>query len=134
MQGKHLKKPRVCVDFDGVIAYHDITMGPYKFGKPLDGAKEFLLNLSEIATVVIYSARVNVDPYLADEIREYMDLHGLYYDEIYTGIGKSEAIAYVDDRSVECNPQDDSDAYCVALDKVRNNISRFYDGGKEWSR
>lgn len=129
-----VNKPRICVDFDNVIAYHSIGMGPYKFGKPIPGAKEFLDKLKEKGYVVIYSARVHVDSSLADDIKEYMDLHKLHYDEIYNGIGKSEAVAYIDDRAIECNPSEDDNAYNNVLNRIDLYIKKYYDGGIVWQR
>ena len=131
---KPRNKPRVCVDFDNVIAHHSIDMGPYYFGPVIEGAREFLKRLSKIAYVVIYSARVNVDVTLAEDIRDYMISNNLYFDEIYTGIGKSEAVAYIDDRAIECNPSVNKEDYNYALQKTIDNIRCYFDGNKKWSR
>lgn len=131
--GKEMK-PRVCVDFDNVICYHDIRMGPYKFGNVIPGAREFLAELKKKCFVVIYSARVHVDPTLVDDIKEYLDKNNLDYDEIYYGYGKSEAVAYIDDRAIECNPAEDTEAYIKTLGKIDKYIQKYYDGGVKWSR
>jgi len=133
VEGKAMK-PRVCVDFDNVICYHDISMGPYRFGSVIPGAREFLAELKKKCFVVIYSARVHVDPTLADDIKEYLDKNNLEYDEIYYGYGKSEAVAYIDDRAIECNPSEDREAYSRALNRIDNYIQKYYDGGVKWSR
>lgn len=129
-----MKKPRICVDFDGVIVHHNINMGPYHFGPPIDGAREFLQKLRKKGYVVIYSARVNVDPSLVDELEDYMKQHDLPYDEIYYGYGKSEAVAYIDDRAIECDAQNDKNAYKHVLEKIDVYIQRFYDGGVVWEK
>lgn len=127
-------KPRVCVDFDNVIAYHDISMGPYLFGKVIPGAREFLQKLSEKYHVVIYSARINVDSSIAEDLEEFMKTNGLYFDEIYCGYGKSEAVAYIDDRAIECNPAENPEDYERTLSKLDKYVDKYYDGGKKWER
>jgi len=110
------KKPTVCVDLDGVLFDADHTDSSYipdRFGEPVDGAREFLVELRKTAHVVIHSAR------FCDDGRKHFDVHhlksivesallrhGLEFDEIWTGVGKPVALAYVDDRAVVCRPQE----------------------------
>lgn len=104
-------KPIVCVDLDGVLAHYDQWRGHDHFGAPIEGAVEFVKQLSERAAVVIYTARLQETEDGSDldaielGVRAWLDKHGFNYDSIYRGIGKPLARAYVDDRAVSCRPQ-----------------------------
>lgn len=121
-------KKHVCVDLDGVIAQYDGWKGLGVIGEPIPGAREFLSALHCHYKVVVFTTRVCVEhnredikkirhfhPDTPDEIlrtflvslvEQYMEKNSLPYDEIWSGRGKPLAIAYVDDRSVVCRPQD----------------------------
>jgi hypothetical protein len=106
-------KPTVCVDLDGVLFDTDMH-GPYvpdRFGRPVNGARQFLSELRKTAWVVIFTARFcdagrqhHDIHHLKSIVADALQLHGLEYDEIWTEVGKPVAVAYVDDRAVACRP------------------------------
>lgn len=110
------KKPTVCVDLDGVLFDTGNTDNPYvpnRFGQPVEGAREFLIELRKTAHVVIHSARFSDDGrkhfdlhHLKSIVEDALLRHGLEVDEVWTGVGKPVALAYVDDRAVVCRPQE----------------------------
>lgn len=110
-------KFRVCVDLDGVLAEYDSWRGIYHIGQPIPGAVEFTRVLKERCMLIIHTTRMDLDlqrtecPAITiDELRsivkEYLDEHGFHYDEIWTGTGKPIASAYIDDRAINCKPQE----------------------------
>jgi len=84
-------------------------------GDPIDGAVEFTRTIAAFASIVILTSRLAVAKQskkrngqsTAQDIENWLDQHGFAYDEVYTGIGKPPANAYVDDRGVSCRPQQD---------------------------
>lgn len=116
-------KPKVCVDFDGVLASWDhgtfTTPGP-----PIEGSREFVADLAKFATVIIYTCRTNSELYddvpaldLAKKIHGWLNIWGFGKSvaEVYVGPGKPIASAYIDDRAVPCTPESYHYAYAVAL-------------------
>ncbi len=127
-------KKTVCVDLDGVIDQYSGWKGFNEIGDPIEGAREFLINLKKKYRVVIFTTRGSIKinkqelllrfgenvtesemrMYLRRLIKEYMDKHRLSFSEIYVGHGKPPAIAYVDDRAVLCVPQKEMDRTCCS--------------------
>lgn len=107
------KRPRICVDLDGVLASYSGWKGLEHFGAPIAGAVDFTRELSGWAEVVIFTSRCqrNDNKYSIAErkklVAQWLDENGFSYDEIYTGQGKPFATAYIDDRGVSCQPQKD---------------------------
>lgn len=107
----NLRKKRVCVDLDGTLLSYDGWKGVEHFGAPLPGAVEFTRELSRFADVIIFTCRCSEDcqsesaEFLTRRVREFLDREGFAYSEIYTGRGKPFAHAYIDDRSIVCDPQ-----------------------------
>jgi hypothetical protein len=104
---------------------------PDRFGFPVHGAREFLRELRKIAHVVIFTAR------FCDAGRQHFDLHHLKsiveeallsheleYDEIWTGVGKPVALAYVDDRAVACRPLEHTSSP-ACFSETLSSISRL---------
>lgn len=121
-------RPRVCVDFDGVLAAYDGWKGLDFTGEPLPGAVEFTRRLSEFAEVVIFTSRCCVEshrdelkeptrpasdlaPRLQHNVRYWLDKHRFTYRDVYVGQGKPPASAYIDDRAIPCSPQVDARAF-----------------------
>ena len=117
---KRTGKPTVCVDLDGVLAQRASgQMGGEVIGEPVAGAREFLDELSEKATIVIFTARFSrsgkqskTEPeklrarqQLADTIEAWLISHSFRFDSICSSEAKPLAIAYVDDRAVSCRPE-----------------------------
>lgn len=106
----------VAVDLDGVLAEYDGWEGLDAIGDPVEGAEAFLEALSERFEVVIYTTRLNPNPFDEDTPRTslerckqivvgWLERHDLPYDDVFVGTGKPIAVAYVDDRAVTCKPQ-----------------------------
>jgi hypothetical protein len=118
-------KKTVCVDLDAVLARYKGWEGSDHIGDPNPGAVDFMRTLGTFAHVVVYTTRVKADlsdrpagttpADLVPRVKAWLDGHGIHYDEIYVGQGKPIAVAYVDDRAVQCEPQVDDSAFASAL-------------------
>jgi hypothetical protein len=104
------KKRTVCFDLDGTLAAYDGWTGVENIGKPLGRGVRLLKEVAKTHRVIIYSCRANPrlnpgrsEAELAKIIADWFITNGLSFDEIYTGLGKPVADAYVDDRAVEFN-------------------------------
>jgi len=112
---KRTGKAKVCIDLDGVLAEKHGSAHSSEVGDPIDGAVEFTRTIAAFASIVILTSRLAVAKQskkrngqsTAQDIENWLDQHGFAYDEVYTGIGKPPANAYVDDRGVSCRPQQD---------------------------
>lgn len=137
----------VLVDLDGVLAAYDRWRGVEHIGAPIPGAVEFTRQLAEFSCVVIYTTRCKEYPpgtpkledghepdrsclgRLVDLVRDWLDLHGFTYHDLYVGQGKPPASAIVDDRAVPCRPQgaDSPGAYAAALTRCRALVEDEHD-------
>lgn len=100
------RKPRICIDLDGVI--HRYSKG-YQDGSfydpPTPGAKKAIDWLKEHYEIAIFTARMVPDddrfaPVTSKEdVEKYLRDNDIYFDEV-TG-HKLPAVAYVDDRAIE---------------------------------
>lgn len=109
--GRPVQKYTIAVDFDGVIhghskGWHDGTI----YDPPVPGVAEALTKLRERFRVVVYSCRSYdrlfdgvLEPNQVSQMTEYMNKHGIPFDEIYVGHGKPVAYLYIDDRAVQFN-------------------------------
>jgi len=126
------RRPRICIDFDGVLASYDGWKGLDFMGAPIAGAVDFTRRLAAFADVVIFTSRCCVElhrdelkephrpasdlaPRLQHNIRYWLEKHGFTFHEIYIGQGKPAASAYIDDRAIHCSPQVQPDAFTRAL-------------------
>lgn len=133
-------KATVCVDLDGVLARRGGGhAGHLVIGDPVDGAREFLQQLSKKAKIIIFTARfgrlgkqsknsaagARDIAELTDTISQWLTTHDLDYDEIWNETGKPVASAYVDDRAVACRPEVDGlaafEQASKAVDVLCNN-------------
>lgn len=95
----------IAVDFDGTISEYFGWRGPFKFGPPLEGIKEFLEELkSRGYYVLVYSCRPTNER-IQGAMEKYMERHSLPFDSIFSHGFKPAAHAYVDDRGISCQPQ-----------------------------
>ncbi|MHC4310838.1 MAG: capsular biosynthesis protein [Planctomycetota bacterium] len=128
-------KKTVCVDLDGTLAQYSEWEGLENIGDPIPGARSFLQALKELGCeVVIYTTRTNPDVNqeegkydLALRIHTWLEQNEMPCDSVYVGRGKPIASAYVDDRAVECRPQDvihadKTGAFTLALRAVERLI------------
>lgn len=124
------RKYRVCVDLDGVLAEYHGWKGVDHIGQPIDGALEFMFELEKIAEIVVFSSRCSTELIEADgssfsvgqlriRVIEWLEKHRFPYSDVYVGQGKPRAAAFIDDRGVACNPQQDRNAFANALALAR---------------
>ncbi len=127
------RKPRVCLDLDGVLAQYDKWKGIDHIGDPIPGALEFTKQLAKISEVVIFSSRCAQDVLEGSRITpgmlrirviEWLEKHKFPFTDVYTGQGKPRAAAFIDDRAVVCNPQTDKDAFTTALGQTRLLVAK----------
>ena len=127
------RKPRVCLDLDGVLAQYDKWKGIDHIGDPIPGALEFSRQLAKIAEIVIFSSRCAQDVLeglritpgmLRIRVIEWLEKHKFPFTDVYTGQGKPRAAAFIDDRAVVCSPQTDKDAFTTALGLTRLLVAK----------
>ena len=120
-----MRKRTICFDLDGTLAnYDEGWQGTAVIGKPLARGARLLREVFKTHRVIIYSCRGNprlnsghTEAELAKIIEEWFLKNDLPFDEIYTGLGKPVADAYVDDRAIEFNSCSNVQH---ALAKIRN--------------
>lgn len=119
---------KVCVDFDGVL--HDYTLGWTGYepkGAPIEGAIEFIKAIFDKGfEPVVFSARAD-SLYGENCIRDWLKKWGFPELRIFP---KLNAIAYVDDRGVHCDPPmgGEADGFDFALTEIQRlaDIRREY--------
>ena len=130
------RKPRVCLDLDGVLAQYSGWEGLDQIGPPIPGALDFARELAEIADIVIFTSRCSLDAggeapatrlsprQLRIKIIEWLENYKFPYADVYAGQGKPRASAFIDDRAVYCSPQKDKAAFKNALQATKAVLSR----------
>ncbi len=127
------RKPRICVDLDGVLAQYDKWKGVDHIGEPVPGALEFAKQLAKMAEIVIFTSRCAHDVLEGSRITpgqlrihviEWLEKHKFPYTDVYTGQGKPRAAAFIDDRAVTCSPQSDSNAFANALAQTKSLVTK----------
>ena len=130
------RKPRVCLDLDGVLAQYSGWEGLDQIGPPIPGALDFARELAEIADIVIFTSRCSLDAggeapatrlsprQLRIKIIEWLEKYKFPYADVYAGQGKPRASAFIDDRAVYCSPQKDKAAFKNALQATKAVLSR----------
>jgi len=138
------RKPRICLDLDGVLAKYEGWKGPEHIGPPLPGALDFAWSLAQFADIVIFTSRCSQDP--GDEngsrpdpgkvrikIIDWLEKYKFPYTDVYVGQGKPRAAAFIDDRAVRCSPQTDKHAFEKALASTRSVLSKPLRGPRSGS-
>ncbi len=132
---KPRRKPRVCVDLDGVLAKYENWRGLEHIGPPLPGALEFAWELAAMADIIIFTSRCSLDNggeasntrtapgKLRIKVIEWLEKYKFPYTDVYIGQGKPRAAAFIDDRAVNCSPQKDSRAFENALGATRSLLN-----------
>lgn len=127
------RKPRVCLDLDGVLAQYDKWRGVDHIGDPIAGALEFAKQLEKIAEITVFTSRCAQDVaegsritpgQLRIRVIEWLEKHKFPFTDVYTGQGKPRAAAFIDDRAVACSPQNDKSAFKTALDQTRLLVAK----------
>jgi hypothetical protein len=124
------KKPRVCVDLDGVLAKYDGFRGRDHIGVPLPGALEFAWSLAKVADIIIFTSRCSQDnageepsrltpAQLRIRVIDWLEKYKFPYTDVYVGQGKPRVAAFIDDRAIGCSPQTDAGAFDRTLDSVK---------------
>jgi len=126
------RKPRVCVDLDGVLAKYEGWRGAEHIGPPVPGALEFAWSLAKIADIIIFTSRCSAENdfggrgdtlspgQMRIHIIDWLEQHKFPYTDVYIGQGKPKVAAFIDDRAVHCSPQNDKQAFAAALDSTRS--------------
>jgi hypothetical protein len=113
-------KKTIALDVDATLAHYTKWEGIELIGDPLPGAKEFVERLRQHAEILIYTTRGNAEmngrhgwgpTILRKLIAEWLEKHGIPYDDIWIGQGKPIFSAIIDDRAVSCRPMEDPTAY-----------------------
>ncbi len=95
-------KETICIDFDGVIAKYDGWKGPDFFGKPKEGARDFLEKaMSAGFKIVIFTLRPG------EKVLDWFEKHKLPLPKLITN-SKVPALVYVDDRGLKFDGNFDS--------------------------
>lgn len=129
------RKPRICVDLDGVLAQYDGWKGIDHIGEPIPGAVEFSNMLAKMAEVVVFTSRCTVETAEAVnsdlspstmriKVVEWLERHKFAFDDVYIGQGKPRAAAFIDDRGVTCRPQEDKKAFATALALTKKLVAK----------
>ena len=127
------RKPRVCLDLDGVLAQYDKWRGVDHIGDPIPGALEFAKKLAKFSEITVFTSRCAQDVLegsritpgqLRVKVIEWLEKHKFPYTDVYTGQGKPRAAAFIDDRGVNCNPQTNPDAFETALGLTRLLVAK----------
>ena len=92
-----MSRPRICVDFDGVLNTYSGWKGREELYKPREGVYEFLEELDSKFNVVIFTTR-NSD-LVWDWLKKY---HFDFFVDEVTDI-KVGAVAYIGDRALKFN-------------------------------
>lgn len=119
-----MNRPTICLDLDGTIAKYDEWRGPDHFGEPIEGAVEFVNELAKSYRIIIYTVRTNLElnrsviPHdvstlkakdiLTTKVMKWLDKYGFKYDSVWAGQGKPLFTYCIDDRNIECRPQESS--------------------------
>ena len=130
------RKPRVCVDLDGVLAKYNGWEGFDMIGAPIPGALEFARSLAKIADLVIFTSRCSHDPGVESDkavltpaqmrirVIEWLEANEFPFADVYIGQGKPRVAAFIDDRAVPCKPQTDKKSFADSLKAVRQILKR----------
>ena len=130
------RKPRVCVDLDGVLAKYDGWEGFDTIGAPIPGALEFAKSLSKIADLVIFTSRCSHDPGMESDrpiltpaqmrirVIEWLEANEFPFADVYIGQGKPRVAAFIDDRAIPCKPQTDKKSFANSLKAVSQILKR----------
>lgn len=122
-------KPTVCVDMDAVLASYTKWKGVDDIGNPLPGAVAFMRQLHRDGyEIVVHTTRLDtrVNPDRTAEqlrylVKYWLDYWRIPFDRLEP---KPLAVAYVDDRAVECRPMESDTAFEDALRKISRLVCR----------
>ena len=90
----------ICIDFDGVIHPNMKYLGTSKIIEPpLEGVKDFLIELSKQFKIIIHSARCE-DSDGKEAIEKYLKKYNIEYK---VSENKPHAYIYLDDREINFN-------------------------------
>ena len=135
VRSENKRKPRVCLDLDGVLARYEGWKGLDHIGPPLPGALEFAWSLAEFADIVVFTSRCSTDNggesapsrvspgKMKVRVIDWLEKHKFPYTDVYVGQGKPRAAAFIDDRAVVCRPQEDPGAYGNAIASTRSLLN-----------
>ena len=130
------RKPRVCLDLDGVLPQVQRLGRPRPDRPPhsrcsrfrvvacRDGGHRYLY-FSLFARRRWRRAATRLSPrQLRIKIIEWLEKYKFPYSDVYAGQGKPRASVFIDDRAVYCSPQKDKNAFEKALDATKSVLSK----------
>jgi histidinol phosphatase-like enzyme len=110
----------LAIDLDGVlfkIYWQDGAFDVKKFGEVVPGAREGMRALKKAGFyLIVHTCRTNPElnrtaQCSAAELQKIVELklkeEGIPFDEVFAGVGKPVAIAYIDDRGIRFESWDD---------------------------
>ncbi len=126
------RRRTICVDLDGVLAQYDGFKAVDHFGGPIPGAKDFVDQLNKYFDVIVYTARFSNerietpdDVYrLKNLIREWLGEHNFKFLDVFDGVGKPLAYAYIDDHAINCKPLKNDSAYEETIDRIETLLGK----------
>lgn len=135
------------VDLDATLAKYEQWKGLFTIGEPFPGARSFMSDLKFLGAkknfkVGVFTTRTKLDmpgrevmeemypqageahhiDALKGLVVQWLRMHKIPFDDVYTGQGKPPGIAYIDDRAVWCCPKTfgPEHAYVTAVEAVTN--------------
>src|ERR1017187_10119065 len=92
-----MKRPPICIDFDGCINDHLHPVEGRKMGAPLPGAVDAIQDIHDFYHVIIHTTMAN-SPSGRKAVADWLEFYGVDYDEISP---KPAAQFYVDVRGIK---------------------------------
>lgn len=131
---------RYCIDLDGTLAQYkrgDAALNIEKIGDPIPGSQDFVKRLSEHIGNDGHNARIIIFTRRMSEVSEsgrhslhkaivnWLEKNNFVWDEVYDSHGKPDGTAFIDDRGVQCRPQENANAYIEAEQYIKDVILTY---------
>ena len=125
-----MKQQTICVDLAGVLAEYSGWEGIETIGQPLEGSREFLLSLHKLGyKVSIFTTRTNPEinyptpqKALVNIVEKWLTENDMYFDEVYSGIGKPLCSHFVDDRAIYCPASLAKEAFDMVISELQQEL------------
>ncbi len=126
------RRKTICVDLDGVLAKYDGFKGVDNFGDPIPGSQDFVGKLNEYFEVIIYTARFSSERIETQEdvyrlknlIVEWLNENSFKFADVFDGVGKPLAYAYIDDHAINCKPLKNEAAFSETIDRIETLLGK----------
>lgn len=123
------------IDLDATLAQYERgdvqKFGIDHIGDPIPDAVDFVNELSKTGKITIFTVRASLEQndgsiekrdQAVASIAKWLNKHNFNWNEIYIGEGKPDGTAFIDDRAVQCRPQENPKAYQEVLDYINSVI------------